>query len=157
MTDLNNTNANQTALQLEIAKFEQQRSEKSFSGRNKALGKMVNCGVCDRRHRQSEVCTQRMLVEIANSRFSIVGKKQFKGRRRNPHFSIAKLRLVDLTKQLFPVHHHYIGDPMNAMRAARLEAERILTEKRRDKRRVHQHIQHTSRRINRGLLSPGSR
>lgn len=42
------------SLTIAVDTFEKEFKRRSFSGRNAQLGKMINCPLCTRRHRQSE-------------------------------------------------------------------------------------------------------
>lgn len=46
-------------LEAAVSAFNTERSAKSFSGRHPELGRMVNCPVCDKRHRSAHVCLPR--------------------------------------------------------------------------------------------------
>jgi hypothetical protein len=46
--------SNPAALSDAVANFEKELKRRSFSGRNPELGRMIKCGVCRRRHRESE-------------------------------------------------------------------------------------------------------
>jgi hypothetical protein len=56
------------AIQTVAEAFFNERENLSFSGRNPELGKMINCGVCGRRHRSSHTCVQNYTVEAKSSR-----------------------------------------------------------------------------------------
>lgn len=108
---------------------------RSFSERNPALGKMVNCDICDRRHRDSIICVPKYAtgryaphtVMIAPDTVGgIVGRAQFKGRRRKQHHKARALQLVQLTQKLYPQYEAYITDPVECMKLARRDAARIL-------------------------------
>jgi len=91
-----------------VESFHQSFKERSFSGRHKELGKMINCGVCGRRHRKSEVCEQRFAkVRIGHSeeyrQTTPVNPKPRLGigpkKRMNPHFSKRRITLVQRVKE----------------------------------------------------------
>ncbi len=110
-------------------KLHKELQEKSFSGRNPQLGRMVNCSVCDSRHRAAQVCEQKfamgssrrpvedqILLVAAKTRNGVLGAKQFKGKRLKPHPSKANLQLIQLTQDLFPMHFPFyrVPEPENA-------------------------------------------
>jgi len=91
-----------------VESFKESFRDRSFSGRNKDLGKMIKCRVCSRRHRSSQVCEQHFAkVRIGHSeeyrqtesvdpkpRLGIGPKKRIK-----PHFSKRRLILVQRVKE----------------------------------------------------------
>lgn len=165
---------------------------RSFSGRNPQLGKMMNCSVCELRHRvtpnaEGKFVTscvqkfkllhyeqefndetnewgpeQKILAQAAqNTKRGILGAAQFKGKRIKVHPSKIKLLLVERTREVFADRGFSLdGDPETVnsnLKKARAIAARYI---RRDRKRAKQpikHIQQHSRRINRGLATPGSR
>jgi hypothetical protein len=63
----------------------QEIRDRSFSGRNAHLGKMINCAVCGLRHRQNErKCEQKIVTPAANTTKGILGAARFKGKRLKP-------------------------------------------------------------------------
>lgn len=46
-------------LEAAVLVFNTDRAGKSYSGRHPELGRMVNCFVCDKRHRSAHVCLPR--------------------------------------------------------------------------------------------------
>jgi len=105
-----------------VESFQQSFRERSFSGRNPDLGKMINCGVCGWRHRSSVVCEQRFAkVRIGHKEIRELAKKynliipdQFRQtepvnpkprlgigpkKRIKPHFSKRRLILVQRVKE----------------------------------------------------------
>lgn len=92
-----------------IESFKESFRDRSFSGRNKDLGKMIKCRVCSRRHRSSQVCEYRFArVRINHSREEYrqteamnpkprlgIGPKN----RMLPHFSKRRLLLVQRVKE----------------------------------------------------------
>lgn len=92
-----------------VESFKQSFRDRSFSGRNPDLGKMIKCRVCTRRHRSSQVCEYQFAkVRVSHSkenyrqtepmnpkpRYSIGPKN-----RMNPHFSKRRLILVQRVKE----------------------------------------------------------
>jgi hypothetical protein len=147
-----------------IAKFREEHVGLSYSQRHPELGKMVNCPLCFRRHRSVIVCQQVFTIILdrgpnervveerraANTRKGVNGSQAFAKKRIRPHHSHKLLELVQLTQTLFPKYFPRIVEPEKAMRAARGEAQAVLSKKSRAFRRVAQTQQHKSRRINRG-------
>ena len=148
-----------------IAKYRKEHAEKSFSQRHPELGKMVNCQFCSRRHRSSIVC-QQVFTTVVNcgpnektveprlapkTRRGVNGAQAFAKKRINPHFSNKRLELVQLTQDLFPKYFPRIEEPEKAMKAARGEAQAILSRKSRARRRVIVKQQDISRKANRSL------
>lgn len=153
-----------------IASFDESFASRSFSGRHPELGKMVNCQVCSLRHRSSQVCHQRHVVNLTPpegltdlTRFQVLGRKQFEGKRVNPHYSTKRQQLLQRTIELYPLHDGMYASTEQftveqvTMHAARREARESLEKERSDKRSALQSAQHRSRRINRGLLEGNSR
>jgi hypothetical protein len=70
--------------------------QRSFSGRNPELGKMINC-ICGRRHRESEKCNKVTYIAVAgetpeteslveaNRHRLKYGAAPYKGKRKHPH------------------------------------------------------------------------
>src|SRR5690349_5834443 len=96
----------QKALYLYNKKFR----ERTFSGRNPQLGKMINCAICDRRHREYPACKLiyathdkqgnvyqeifdgdnwvPMAMQASNETHKgVLGAAAFKRKRINPHHS----------------------------------------------------------------------
>lgn len=114
---------------------------RSFSGRHPELGKMINCLVCDLRHRDSIKCQQKF-VELfieedletgekttiyatsGKTRFGVVGAKSFKGRRLKPHLSKRKLQFVELIRSMLPMEY-----TEEELKQAKKKAARILIKK----------------------------
>ena len=138
-------------------KFREDYTKKSFSGRHPELGKMVNCKVCSRRHRSSQVCEQKIITPAAQTRKGINGAGMFAKKRIRPHYSHARLELVQMTQDLFPKYFPRIEDAKKAMQAARGEAQAVLSRKSRLRRHKLVLQQHRSRQINAGLFSGGIR
>ena len=101
-----------------------QIKNRSFSARHPELGKMMNCQVCDLRHRSSQKCEQKFKElwideDLETGEFStqyaivplpgqngtpksIVGAAQFAKKRRNPHPSRRKLQFIRLVRRVTP-------------------------------------------------------
>lgn len=137
---------------------------RSFAARHPELGKMINCQVCDRRHRASVVCKP-VYTKDSNgedwttpeTRKGVYGAKTFAKRRFLPHHSKKLLQLVQLTQDLFPQFQPNFAKPEDAMKYTRTEAQRILKKQRSAKAKTVRRQQQLSRRINRGLANPGNR
>lgn len=159
-----------TELQKVVADFLEKQAEKSFSQRHPELGKMKNCRICDRRHRSSQICHQRFIVELKPPEhmteltpFQVFGKAAFAKKRIKPHYSKKRLQLLQKTIELYPLHDglwpstEEKSREMVTMQMARREAREFLECKRNEKRARLQDVQHRSRRVNRGLLEGNSR
>jgi hypothetical protein len=157
-------------VQQAIEKFREDFKHRSFSQRNPDLGKMVNCQVCNLRHRSSQICHQRHVVELVPpdgltelTKFQVLGRKQFSGKRINPHYSKKRIQLVQRTIELYPLHDgiwpggHGLTPEVMAMHMARREALEGLQRERNERRSQKTSAQHRSRRINRGLLQGNAR
>lgn len=132
-----------------IAEFERSQESKTFSQRNPHLGKMINCAVCNTRHRGRILCNQRFaLYEDDTMRVNEhLGKSMFHKVRFHPHPNKKMLQLVQRTQQLYPLYSRL--EPINAMKAARAQAGRELRLERKIESRRRQVEQCTSRQINR--------
>src|ERR1700731_4156854 len=89
---------------------------RSFSGRNAELGKMIKWAVCNLRHRDSIKCVQVFTTKwfeedletgvvepifalaAQNTRFGIVGRLPFKGKRVHPHPNRRNLQLIEAVR-----------------------------------------------------------
>ena len=144
---------------------------RSYSGRNPELGKMINCPICDLRHR-GVICTpvyatgrwdlapegeKKLLIASQNTAKGVMGAHTVAKKRLHPHPSKRKLQLVQLTQRLFPLHEPYLTDPIECMKAARNDAYRIIIKGMKMASKLYRGQQKTSRRINAGLVIPGSR
>lgn len=108
---------------------------RSFSGRHQDLGKMVNCKVCDLRHRESEVHKPKYIAVagetpateslIEKNRIRLtVGAAQFKGKRKRPPLNKRTNEFVQLVRSLLPNEYEH-----EELEKARSEAKRILAKK----------------------------
>ena len=149
-----------------VAKFEEQQRLKSFSERHPDLGKMIDCRLCGRRHREGDPLAKESRahgeqkfgdVEIPSR--SVTFKKQ----RINPHHNDKVRRFVRLTKKIFdediaPYFHAETPEEQeNLVRRAQRRAAHILRKFSIKPRIARKHTQDVSRRVNRGLLPGGSR
>lgn len=95
------------------------------------------------------------------TRNGVIGTKPFKGKRINPHPSKIKLLFVEKTRKAFEYLRFDLDGPKeevqaNLHKARQLAAMWIRIERKLDTK-DRNHMQQTSRRINRGLATPGSR
>lgn len=149
--------------------------DRSFSGRHPELGKMIKCPVCRLRHRDAIKCGQRfteLYIEedletgikttvfalAPQTRNGIVGAAQFKGKRIHPHPNRTKLMFIERVREVFPTK---VPDDQkefqDALKLARKIVGRQLRKEARQEAKKYRRQQDISRRINRGLASPGSR
>ncbi len=127
-------------LQRAVDAFQKEFRSRSFSGRHQELGKMLNCLVCDQRHREPR-CKQNFVEGFGpvNPKFRHgLGTKW----RINPHFSKHRLQLVQATRELLPY--------FETANKARSKAVNLLRATWAEESRIPQNIQKESRRINRG-------
>lgn len=118
---------------------------RSYSGRNPQLGRMINCPICDRRHRGS-ICEPHYAVGrydpdkkplIANQLTArgVLGKHSMP-KRYHPHPNHKGLLLVQRTQFIYPQFELYISDPVECMKASRKEAARQLREEDKIRKRI---------------------
>jgi hypothetical protein len=132
-----------------LDKFRHDFKNKSFSGRHPELGRMINCGVCETRHRASQLCKQKFVTE-APTRKTVNGALPVKGKRIRPHHSKRNLQLIERTRILFPQYSNL--EPEEAMKKSRCRARQQLADEAKQKSIRERSRQHISRHINRGLL-----
>jgi hypothetical protein len=167
-----------------IARARAEMKARPYSGRNPQYGKMINCGICGRRHRQLQVvkahpafggtqtftCVQVFhkgregsategveLIASQKTLKGIFGAQAFAKKRLHPHPSKRKLQLVERTQKLFYENEPYFTDAKLNMQESRDMAQRELKGERRKARRPLRRTQDVSRRINAGLALVGSR
>jgi hypothetical protein len=128
-----------------IADIREKQKDKSFSERHPELGKMINCPLCDRRHRTSEICLQRFAKTEEGIELVARGHGHHKGRI-NRHWNKRSLELVDLTRRLIIFYPN--GD--EDVKKARSAAINILRRKWHARSQQIQQQQKLSRKINRG-------
>jgi hypothetical protein len=126
-----------------IADIREKQKDKSFSERHPELGKMINCPMCDRRHRTSEICLQRFAKTEEDVELVARGHGHGKGRI-NRHWNKRSLELVDLTRRLI------IFYPNEDIKKARSAAMNILRRKWHARSHKIQVQQKLSRKISRG-------
>jgi hypothetical protein len=127
-----------------IAKYREDFKEKSFSGRNPELGKMIKCQICNRRHRTAEICLQRFAKNKEDVELVARGHGHDRGRLRH-HWSKKRLQVVDLTRRLIPFYPNAEEDFLKA----KSRALNLLRKKWHEVSAVIQHKQKLSRAINR--------
>lgn len=140
---------------------------RSFTGRNPQLGPMINCQVCLLRHREIIKCQPKYavgrwdpdakLLVAADTVRGILGAQRFAKKRFKPHPNKRNLQLVQLTQQLYPEHAQNLTVPKEIMESARRQAREILKKKEEAASKIKRQQQQVARRINFGLLPPGSR
>lgn len=109
--------------------------DRSFSGRNPQLGKMIKCPVHGIRHRDIIKCepkyaydytledmetgekTDVLRVLPQKTRNQVMGAAMFKGKRRKPHMSRRKLQFVEIVRGLL-ADEYTREDLLNARRKA---------------------------------------
>lgn len=156
---------------------------RSFSGRHPELGKMLNCQVCNRRHRGAQ-CAQMFAISHyegdvtivyreAEMRFitmpdgterqDVVGKNAFKGKRQHRRPNKWGNQLIAKTRELYPIFAEKkkpsgifkYSTAGETMHAARKAAGLALhAALKRKKKRISKQ-QKLSRRINAGLVRAG--
>ena len=91
------------------------------------------------------------LIASQTTRKGVVGAATFAKKRLLPHHNRRDLLLVQRTIELYPEHAVYLSDPLEAMREARLQAQREIAralDLRSGKHKRLQKISRTSRKIN---------
>jgi hypothetical protein len=208
MIQVNLLSTERQALNAAVARTRQALRNRSFSARNSHLGRMINCPICLRRHRENWVVTgiqyqadeegllgvskdgrwnvetvrYSCIQQFAKSRYhfsvtesgeivptpddqrpdliadqttakGVYGDQRFAKKRILPHHNRRDLLLVQRTIELYPEHAAYLAEPKEAMREARLQAQREIAkadELRSGKRLRLKKISRQSRKINRG-------
>lgn len=120
-------------LEAAIFLFNIERASKSYSGRHPELGRMVNCPVCDKRHRAAHVCLPRYAKTEDGVERLAMGFRRPKGRI-NRHPNKRNLQLIQRTQELYPKYSVRMK-PINAMKCARAEAARTLQAERKANRK----------------------
>lgn len=140
-----------------IARIREKEKEKSFSGRHPELGKMINCRICDRRHRSSITCVQVFAKNEKGVELIAEGPGHGKGRI-NRHWNKRSLQVVDLTRRLLPFYPvDQSGTPEDIAEAQALAVKKARSKAINQLRKVWhaesnriQRRQKLSRAINRG-------
>jgi hypothetical protein len=129
MTDETNlvarpTEEGQAAAQEALAAIRQ----RSFSGRNPELGKMVKCQVCGRRHRASEVHEQKFAIKnkqgidykrpspAGQTLKGVLGAATFAKRRLRPPLNWRQNLIVQLVNENLPVDENSEFEPEDKTR-----------------------------------------
>jgi hypothetical protein len=155
-----------TPAELEAAaeRFRKEFAERSFSGRHEELGKMINCRLCGRRHREGDPLVKDSTAHNNRHLLDVPSRYvAFKKQRINPHHNDRIRRFGRLTKKIFdediaPYFHADTPEEQeNLVRRAQRRAARILRRFWITPRLARKHMQDVSRRVNRGLLPGGSR
>jgi hypothetical protein len=150
------------ALKKAMAAAEKAIRSRSFADRNPQLGKMINCPVCDRRHRGS-ICTPQyatVTYELTNGEEETVelfASPTKKKPQKLVHPSKYKLQLVQLTQRLFPLHAPYLTDPVECMKASRNDAYRIIIKGIKLASKLYRGQRRVANQINQGLATPVTR
>jgi len=144
-----------------VAQFLEIRRNGSYSERHPELGKMINCAVCNRRHRSAHVCVPiygRTLGHI-NEKGELIpdtkrqanGAAAYKGRVLK-HRNAWGLQVLERTLLIFRDQKPFLPDTSDD-ELGRQSLSRALNEKRRERaarRKKLLTITKRSRRINRG-------
>jgi hypothetical protein len=151
-------------LAIAAEKFRKAFAERSFSQRHEDLGKMINCRLCGRRHREDDPLAKLSRAhgdqtknEMPPSRAALT-KKQRIHPHHNPkvHF-FAQLAEKIFTEDIKPYFQPDPEHPDNLIRRAQRRAALILRKQWVAARVLRKRMQAVSRRINFGLLPGGSR
>jgi hypothetical protein len=146
------------AMNIAIAKTVNAIRNRSFHDRNPSIGKMVNCPICDRRHREP-LCQpvyavgrwadeKIPLIASQTTRKGVYGAATVAKKRFHPHPSKRKLQLVQRTQTLYPQNEPYLTDPVECMKESRKQAVRQLETEWAEARKIRRNQQKLSRRIN---------
>lgn len=132
---LNESDLSQTIAQKAAVQAIKEIHNRSFSGRNAELGKMIKCTACGRRHRESEIHKAKYiavagetpetesLIEERRIRL-VVGAAAFKGKRKKPPLNKRANEYVQVVRSLLPDEYTH-----EEMEKARKKAKRILANK----------------------------
>jgi hypothetical protein len=140
---------------------------RSFSGRHPEVGRMINCPVCDRRHR-GNICEpkygvgrwdpeKKSLIACQDTQKGVLGAVGFAKKRKHSHPSKRKLQLVQRTQEIFHEYWPYFTNAKECMEMSREEAVRQLKKERAKTSKFFRSVKDVSRRINAGLARTGSR
>jgi hypothetical protein len=206
MICINMLSTERQTLNAAVARTRQALRNRSFSGRNSSLGRMINCPICLQRHRENwtvtgikfqdgkgvkkedgtwdvETVRYQCIQSFAKPRYlftttdvgeivpmpmdqrpeliadqttlkGVYGTQAFRKKRLLPHHNRRDLLLVQRTIELYPQHAAYLAEPKEAMREARLQAQREIAKAddlRSGKRLRLKKISRQSRKINRRL------
>lgn len=147
-----------------IEKFKEQFAERTYSQRHEELGKMINCHLCNRRHREADPLALSSHAHRSDATFRDLPSRHvlFAKRRFNPHRNAKILQFVRLTEKILkeeiePFFRPDPEHPDNLIRRAQRRAAKVMRRTWIKERLVQKHMQDHSRRINAGLEVPGSR
>jgi hypothetical protein len=168
MIRINVQSAENLKLNQAVAKFVNDFKQRSFSGRHLNLGKMVNCPVCDRRHRSSIICVpkyavgkydpeKKPLIASQTTHKGVYGAAAFAKKRLHPHPSKRGLLLIERTQKLFHENEPFFKVPQENMEFSRIHATRELRAERSERSRATRRQRSIAYRINLGLAKNGSR
>lgn len=144
-------------------KFKEAFAERSFSARHEELGKMIDCRLCGRRHRQADPLALASRAhgeqkkEMPPSRAVIFHKQRFHPHHNDRVRQFARLAEEIFTRDISPYFSPDPEHPDNLIRRAQRRAALILRKRWIAARVIKKHMQDISRRINSGLLRGGSR
>jgi hypothetical protein len=147
-----------------VEKFQKQFAERSFSQRHEDLGKMIDCRLCGRRHREGDPLAKlsrahgdQTKKEMPPSRAALTKKQRIKPHRHPKVHEFARLAEQIFTQDIAPYFQPDPEHPDNLIRRAQRRAAIILRKRWIAALVPHKYMQDISRRINRGLLPGGSR
>jgi hypothetical protein len=164
----------QKSLQAIVAATLESIRGRSFSERNPELGKMVNCSVCDSRHRSSQVCVRKHKylhteAEVDNDGktigtpsdvFAVIDRPARPKGRRRPRPNHSHFSIIEIAKDIYGRGTSYDGntpEDVAKLQEVRVEAVREWKRRRRAAAKRKRRQQDVSRRINQGLLPGGFR
>jgi hypothetical protein len=149
-----------------LAKFQEKFAERSYSQRHSDLGKMINCRLCGKRHREADPILKDSTAHgaqpaaIHDNPSATTYAKMTKRHRIFEHHSARLLQLVERTRKIFheDIEPYFAEEGQDRLvKRARRRAVIQLKRERAVRDRACQHQQDVSRRINLGLLPGGSR
>jgi len=145
-------------------RFRKEFAERSFSERHEEFGKMINCRLCGRRHREDDPLFKESTAHGPQKFVTFPSRHiAFKKQRVNPHHNDRIRRFAYLTTKIFTEDIAPYFNPSTdeekdyLVRRAQRKAAHILRKFWIAPRLARKHMQDVSRRINRGLLPGGSR
>lgn len=173
-------------LQQEIEKFEKGQRAKTYSERHPELGRMIKCAKCGRRHYSIKVCEMKYATHRSSNKGgvpyyedespmyapledqfgspnkgAIFGAAQFKGRRVKPHPHPLVNEIFDRASRNFKLKEQQLAEAGDQEQAdftvAFRAAKKHISNRIRRQKKLMRRQQDISRRINVGLIGPGSR
>src|ERR1700677_1611961 len=125
-----------------VQKAQEALRNRTYGDRHPELGRMIKCGPCGRRHRETlvvggqvYVCIQQFAKDENGIEYKNLGGPKGKGRRLI-HPSKLNLQLVQRTQELYPYNQPYNNDPVSNMQESRLQAQRELKQERAQRAKV---------------------